>query len=125
MILEKKIEKRHNESQAIQQKIEMEQAKRKRQMILNDNISNNRSHNIAQKRNSRNRAEFMIIEDDAFSRRLVENVIQKQYPLTALATADFAIPTYSNLAPDLLFLDINLPDVTGHELLEKINNSKN
>ncbi len=120
VILEKKVEKRHNEAYAIQQKIEMEQAQRKRQMILNNNISNNKSQNIAQRRKDRNKPEFMIIEDDIFSRRLVENVIQKQYNLTALASADLAIVTYSNLAPDLLFLDIDLPDVTGHELLEKI-----
>jgi DNA-binding NtrC family response regulator len=62
----------------------------------------------------------MLIEDDAFSRKLVENVVGKQYEITSLATADQALNTYARTAPNLLFLDIDLPDVTGHELLAKI-----
>ena len=78
------------------------------------------SQNITQRRAKRNHPEIMIIEDDPFSRRLVENTLLKKYPLTGLAEATYALDTYTRIAPDVLFLDINLPDVTGHELLEKI-----
>ncbi|MFZ4541324.1 MAG: response regulator [Rickettsiales bacterium] len=118
--VEKKLEKRRRESEATQKQWTMEQAERKRQIILNTNAPSHRLHDIAERRKSRSSPELMIIEDDAFSRRLVENVLQKQYPLTALDNADFALATYTNLAPNMLFLDINLPDVTGHELLERI-----
>ncbi len=40
--------------------------------------------------------------------------------MTGLSVATYALDKYTNIAPDILFLDINLPDVTGHELLEKI-----
>jgi len=75
---------------------------------------------IATRRSGRDRAEFMIIEDDAFSARLVENLLRKQYAVTTLNAADKALQTYAQKAPDMLLLDINLPDVTGHELLESI-----
>lgn len=118
--VEKKLEKRSNKAESIQKQFAMEQAERKRQTILNNNAPSHRLHDIAVRRKSRSKPELMIIEDDSFSRRLVENVLQKQYPLTALDKADLALATYVNLAPDMLFLDINLPDVTGHELLERI-----
>jgi DNA-binding NtrC family response regulator len=118
--VEKKLQKRRNEAEAVHKKSAIEQAERKRQAILNTNAVNHRLRDIATRRKSRNNPELMIIEDDAFSRRLVGNVLQKQYPLTALDTADLALATYANLAPDILFLDIDLPDVTGHELLERI-----
>jgi CheY-like chemotaxis protein len=75
---------------------------------------------IASKRAARHEPHLMIIEDDAFTRRLVESTVQKHYPITALGTAEKALITYASTAPNLLFLDINLPDVTGHELLERI-----
>ena len=50
----------------------------------------------------------------------MENVLQFKYVLTCQGEANYALETYARIAPDLLFLDINLPDVTGHELLEKI-----
>ncbi len=119
-MLENKVEKHHEEVESAQKKNEIEQVQRKRQMILSNNFPNNKISDIPARRNARKKPEFMIVEDDAFSRRLVENALKKQYSLTSLSTADLAISTYISLAPDILFLDINLPDVTGHELLEKI-----
>lgn len=92
---------------------------RKRQAILSGAVFNP-SIDIQQRRAQRNNVELMMIEDDAFSRRLVENVLQKKYALTSLGDATHAIDTYARTAPDILFLDINLPDVTGHELLERL-----
>lgn len=98
---------------------EQEQLARKRQAILS-NGSNIKSLDIQQRRNNRQAPELMMVEDDVFSRRLVDNVLQKKYALTSLADASHALDTYARIAPDLLFLDINLPDVTGHELLESL-----
>lgn len=118
-IVEEKIEKRRRAVADLEKKREQEKAERKRQTILNS-TANNQSTDIISRRKERSAPELMMIEDDTFSSRLVENVLQKKYPIKTLATADQALSTYAKIAPDLLFLDINLPDVTGHELLEKI-----
>jgi two-component system, chemotaxis family, chemotaxis protein CheY len=98
---------------------EKQQHERKRQAILGNGAAI-ASREIEQRRSKRQAPQLMIIEDDAFTCRLVENVLQKKYALTSLSEADYAMDTYARLAPDLLFLDINLPDVTGHELLERL-----
>lgn len=115
------LQKQMNEKQALLAQ-ELQQQKRekiaqKRAKILNERP---KDLDIAARRRGRHMPQLMIIEDDSFSRRLVENTLQKRYPIFELGTADGALSAYSELAPDLLFLDINLPDVTGHELLERI-----
>lgn len=117
--LERREHERRTALEALKQRYAEEQLRRRRQAILDSDMQD-----VLQDVNARRRArgtpELMVIEDDVFSRRLVENVIKKHYPLTALSTADLALATYTNLAPDVLFLDINLPDVSGHELLQKV-----
>ncbi len=111
----------HNKAREQQQKQrEIALAERKRQNILSRNIPATLIANINERRLQHEIPAIMVIEDDAFSRRLVENVLHNQFAITALGTADTALETYAKLAPNLLFLDINLPSVTGIELLEKI-----
>lgn len=118
-LVDARIEKRRKEEEAKRKLLEQQEQERKRQAILNGGVSA-KQEDIKNRRAGRKSSEIMIIEDDAFSRRLVENVLQKKFPLTGLGEATHALDTYARIAPDLLFLDINLPDVTGHELLEKI-----
>lgn len=119
LIVEHKIEKRRKEQEILKRQQEQQQAERKRAAILNGGTTGS-PDSIKTQRLSRPQPHMMMIEDDAFSRRLVENVLKKEYMLTGLSEATEALDTYARLAPDLVFLDINLPDVTGHELLEKI-----
>lgn len=119
-LMEQAVEKRRQEAEIQRKEREAQQAERKRQSILDCGSVSERAHDLAARRSSRGKPELMIIEDDAFSCRLVENVLRERYALTALGTAEQALATYVHLAPDLLFLDIDLPDVTGQELLERI-----
>lgn len=94
--------------------------KRTRQAILNPDVKPQDTENINERRRQRQAPELMLIEDDSFSSRLVSNVLQRQFHLTILDDTFMALRTYVRLAPDILFLDIGLPNVSGHELLERI-----
>lgn len=72
------------------------------------------------RRESRLYPEIMVVEDDPFSRKLVSNVLEKQYNVNMSKDGQGALYNYVNKAPDILFLDIGLPDIDGHEVLERI-----
>jgi CheY-like chemotaxis protein len=120
VLLEEKIDKRRQAKEVLQKKQMAAETEHRRESILNNTIAGPKTHTIAAQRKHRGKAEIMLIEDDPFSRKLVQNVLQRHYSLTALDSAELALSAYAHTAPDVLFLDINLPDVTGHELLEKI-----
>jgi len=103
------------------QQVQQELWRRKLLKVTLDDAAVQRMPEVRQKRlRGGEKAEVMLIEDDDFSRRLVEGALGKLHQVTALANAVDALDVYLLRAPDILFLDINLPDVTGHELLERI-----
>lgn len=118
--IQNKIDQREAAMKAAKNQEEQRQLQMKRKSILTLPEHIDTTQNVAQKRDAREKPELMIIEDDMFSRRLVHNTLNLRYSLTELGNAEAALETYIRIAPDLLFLDINLPNVTGHELLEKI-----
>lgn len=75
---------------------------------------------LAQRRENRQAPEVMIVEDDPFSQRLVRNVLQDKYAHCVSGDGQGALLNYVNRAPDILFLDIGLPDINGHEVLERL-----
>jgi len=90
-----------------------------------ENIEHNDSHiaaDIKCRRDSRRTPRLMMIEDDLFSSKLVENALKKDFPITTLHSAAGALESYAECAPNVLFLDINLPDVKGYELIKPILN---
>ncbi len=117
--VEQKLDRLRQAEEERRKLLDQHDQERKRQAILSGG-KHSKADDIRQRREEREKPELMMIEDDAFTRRLVENVLQKHYSMTGLGEATHALNTYARLAPDVLFLDINLPDVTGHELLEKI-----
>lgn len=106
--------------QEVKEQEEQLRAQQKRRSILGMPVSADTSAFIQKHRAARAAAEIMVIEDDVFSRKLVENALSKHYHVTGLGETEQALSSYISLAPNVLFLDINLPNVTGHELLEKV-----
>ena len=99
---------------------ELEEQEKRRISVLQFDAGAGASARIHKTRRERKDMEILIIEDDNFMRKLVEAALSNHYHTTGLSGVQEVLQTYITLAPNIVFLDINLPDVSGHELLEKI-----
>jgi two-component system KDP operon response regulator KdpE len=68
-----------------------------------------------------NKAEILIIDDEAPIRKLLEITLQSNdYQVAEAATAKEGMIMAANHPPDLIILDIGLPDASGHEVLQQL-----
>ncbi len=62
----------------------------------------------------------MIVEDDALTRKLVSNALKDKFAIITAHDAHEAVANYLLFAPDIVFLDIGLPDASGFSALKQI-----
>ena len=68
-----------------------------------------------------NRAEILIIDDEVQMRKLLEITLQSNdYTVNTAATGKEGIITAANHPPDMIILDLGLPDEDGHSVLQKL-----
>ena len=60
----------------------------------------------------------MIVDDDPLARSMARSVLSKQHQIINASNGLQTITVYLENAPDVLFLDIGLPDIDGYALLE-------
>lgn len=72
------------------------------------------------RRAQRQKPRVMVVEDDPFTQKLVKAAIDAEHEVASAQDGREAILSYAAQAPDVLFLDIGLPDINGHDVLEKI-----
>lgn len=77
------------------------------------------AQNMLTQRAHREGLHIMLVEDDAFTLQLVHNVLSEHTIIRAMDGFD-AVESYMLNAPNIVFLDIGLPTLTGHEVLAKI-----
>ena len=58
---------------------------------------------------------ILIVEDQEFSRKLMEGLLNKTYVCYSAANAREALELYAEHIPCIMFLDIELPDCNGHD----------
>ena len=75
---------------------------------------------VGTRRSQREEPLIMVVEDDPFSQRLVGNALKNKYAVSMSDDGQGAIMSYVTKAPDVLFLDIGLPDINGHDVLERL-----
>ncbi len=75
---------------------------------------------IGRRRNARKAMQILVIEDDPFSRRMIGIALSPDYEAAFADSGISGMRDYPALAPDILFLDINLPDISGMDILQKI-----
>lgn len=59
---------------------------------------------------------ILIVEDQKFSRRLLAGLLERQYFCYTAETAEQGVRLYAEHAPNVVFLDVELPDASGHDL---------
>ncbi len=68
-----------------------------------------------------NKAEILVIDDEVQMRKLLEITLHThQYTVTAASTAKEGLIMAANHPPDLILLDLGLPDKSGHEVLKSL-----
>lgn len=71
------------------------------------------------KRQQRKTYQILVVEDEPFSRSLVTKTL-KGYELLTAKNGTEALQTYALNFPDIVFLDIIMPDINGHQVLHEI-----
>ena len=68
-----------------------------------------------------NNAQILIIDDEAQIRKLLQITLQSNdYSVAQATTAKEGLITAANHPPDLILLDLGLPDEDGHVVLKKL-----
>ena len=73
-------------------------------------------------RNARSPLRVMIVEDDIMTRKLVSSQLKAEHVIITAVNASEALRNYMIYAPDIVFLDINLPMFSGLDILPRIRN---
>ena len=67
------------------------------------------------------RLSILIVEEQRFMRQLVAEMLGVQrYNIVMAENGQEALKSYEAYAPDIVFLDIDLPDISGHTVLDQI-----
>lgn len=68
-----------------------------------------------------NKAEILVIDDEEQMRKLLEiTLLSNGYSISEAATARDGLIMAANHPPDLVLLDLGLPDKSGHEVLKEL-----
>jgi len=68
-----------------------------------------------------NKAEILVIDDEVQMRKLLEITLHSnQYSVTEASTAKDGLIMAANHPPDLILLDLGLPDKSGHAVLKEL-----
>ncbi|MFN3701688.1 MAG: response regulator transcription factor [Alphaproteobacteria bacterium] len=75
---------------------------------------------IPQRRMDNKHYNILVVDDDALTRTLIGNLLGGPLKTVYAHNGQEAIREYITAAPDVVFLDIGLPDIHGHQILESL-----
>lgn len=75
---------------------------------------------LLEKKHEHRQLKILIIEDQSFLRRLLTESLQKTHAVFSAAGVREGLDIYLREAPHVVFLDIGLPDASGHMLAHKL-----
>lgn len=68
-------------------------------------------------------AKILVVDDDPAIRNLISRFLsQKNYQIESADNGEMALDLFAKFNPDLVILDVNLPDALGYNLCEEMQN---
>lgn len=68
---------------------------------------------------------ILVVDDEPAIRNLIHRFLSKDYQMESAEDGKTAIAKFEQLNPDLVILDVNLPDTTGYELCKEMQRRTN
>jgi len=75
---------------------------------------------ISARRKRREDPVVMMVEDDRFTAHYASTILSSDFELVMCKDGEAAVKDYIEHAPDIVFLDIHLPGLSGHDVLQSI-----
>lgn len=63
---------------------------------------------------------ILIVDDDMTSLKLAKNILDKDYRVATIQSGGMVFKYLSKNTPDLILLDLNMPDMDGFEVIERL-----
>ncbi|MCM1386687.1 MAG: response regulator [Bacillus sp. (in: Bacteria)] len=70
--------------------------------------------------NADGQKQIVAVDDSAIILKMLEKVLGGKYELRAFVSGTRALQYLKDRTPDLIILDIDMPEINGYEMLEKI-----
>ncbi|QQR69393.1 MAG: response regulator [Alphaproteobacteria bacterium] len=74
----------------------------------------------ASERAERKQIKILVVEDSYFSRQMIRQALSAQHEMLLAKDGKEGLFQYLTYAPDITFLDIGLPHLSGHDILRRI-----
>ncbi len=75
---------------------------------------------IGLRRERRDHALVQVVEDDRFTASYAAGILNREYDMILSRSGEDAILQYIENAPDIVFIDIHLPGLNGHQVLNAL-----
>jgi two-component system, chemotaxis family, chemotaxis protein CheY len=75
----------------------------------------------AETRKIRSRLQVLIVEDHPFIRKMIARTLGTEVEIIQVSNGYDAVEAYCRTAPDIVFLDIEMPELDGHDVLKSLN----
>ena len=74
---------------------------------------------------TQNRELILLVDDDPGNLKRAQTILGEEFRISATTSGKMALALLSKVTPDLILLDVNMPEMNGFETLTKIRELEN
>lgn len=63
---------------------------------------------------------LLLVDDDDGFREMIQTWLERRYELTTAASAEQALQALEHITPDMIILDVMMPEVSGRQLFAQL-----